>query len=255
MKIFVTGATGFLGRHLTPKLKEYVAYTGDILDKEELTKQMAGCNFVIHLAAKFGKVNADMDIYKVNVVGTANVVQAMYKNRIKDIIFTSSCGADDRFINAYDDSKFIAEKVLISKHIEPTILRLTNLYGEDQKDKLITNLIKGFESGEVNIYGDGKQTRDLIHVDDVVQAILSSLIYRWTGEPLYIGSGRSYSILKVIEIMSEISGKKVKINFLPYPVGTIDFRNSRVDIGKAKDFLGYQPMYNLEKGLRKIWKY
>lgn len=252
MKIFVTGYKGFIGRHLTPRLQDWKGYDGDILDKEQLTQDMAGCDAVVHLAGKFGKVNNDETIYKVNVIGTANVIQAMHANGIKRIVFTSSVGADERFKNAYDDSKFIAEKVLDAYGIDPIILRLSNLYGADQKDKLITSLIKGFKKGEIKVYGDGKQTRDLVYVEDVVQAILLSLVTLNCPFSIVIGSGKSYSILQVIKIMSKISGIKPKIKFLPTPYN--DFGESSVNLAQA-GWIGYKPKYTLEKVLKEIWKY
>lgn len=133
---------------------------------------MNGCDAVIHLAGKFNQPHR-RKIYTVNVLGTANVVQAMHTNGIKKIIFTSSVGASERYYNAYDDSKFIAEKILMGT--EYTILRLSNLYGRDQKDKLVTNIFKASETGTMKVMGDGKQTRDLVHVEDVVRAILKAI--------------------------------------------------------------------------------
>lgn len=249
MKIFVTGHRGFIGRHLIPHLGNYKAYTGDILDKDALIDQMKGCDTVIHLAAKFGKVNSDLDIYKVNVIGTANVVQAMHENKISRIIFTSSCGAFNRFVNAYDDSKHIAERVLVAQGIIPIILRLSNLYGEDQKDKLIANVINN--EGIVKVYGNGKQTRDFIHVDDVVQAITKSLNV-FIPTTLEIGYGKSYSVLEVIDMIRKVSGKDIKIDFVP---GGKDFPTSTVNITEAREVIGFNPTISLEEGLKKIlWK-
>ncbi|KKP56641.1 MAG: putative nucleoside-diphosphate-sugar epimerase, partial [Parcubacteria group bacterium GW2011_GWC1_34_10] len=149
---------GFVGRNLTPKLKDWVGYSGDILDKNKLVKEMKGCDIVIHLAGKFNGPDSNL-IYTTNLVGAANVIQAMHENNVSKMVFTSSVGAEGRFYNAYDDSKFIAEKIVRDNTIDTTILRLSNLYGKDQKDKLITFLLDGFKKGQVEVTGDGLQTR------------------------------------------------------------------------------------------------
>lgn len=252
MKIFITGYKGFIGRNLTKKLKNWVGYTGDILNKKELIRQMKGCQTVVHLAGVFNGPDSNL-IYTTNLVGTANVVQAMHENGINKIIFTSSVGADGRFYNAYDDSKFIAEKIVFDKSLDTTILRLSNLYGKDQKDKLITFLLKGFKDGVVQVTGDGLQTRDLVYIDDVVDAIIKSLKVPGSKKPIDIGYGKSYSILEVVDIISKILGKTVKIKFIKFPSYVKDMRVSEVNLNLAKKILDYKPKYNLEKGLRKMF--
>lgn len=251
--IFITGATGFIGRHLTQRLKDYVPYTGDVLDKEELIKQMKGCKAVIHLAGKFNGPDSN-PIYSTNVIGTANVVQAMHENKIKKLIFVSSVGANDRFKNAYDDSKFIAEKVVDDLRLNTVILRLSNLYGKDQKDKLITSLINGFKKGEVTVTGDGKQTRDFVHVDDVVEAIVRALKVKRSVVPIDIGCGISYSVLQVIKMISKVSGKKVKIKFVDFPKYAKNIKSSKVNLLWAESVLNWRPTIGLEEGLKQ-WKF
>jgi nucleoside-diphosphate-sugar epimerase len=251
MKVFITGYKGFIGRNLTSELKNWVGYNSDVLDKKKLTKQMRGCDAVIHLAGIFNGPDSNL-IYKVNLVGTANVVQAMHENGIKKIIFASSVGAGERFYNAYDDSKFIAEKIVRDKSLETTVLRLSNLYGKDQKDKLIAFLLDGFKKGEVQVTGDGLQTRDLVYIDDVVDAIIKSLKVPGSKKPIDIGCGKSYSILKVVDIISRILNKKVKIEFVKFPNYVKDMRISEVNLYLAKKLLGYKPKYSLEEGLKKI---
>lgn len=251
MKIFVTGYKGFIGRNLTPKLKDWVGYSGDILDKNKLAKEMKGCHMVIHLAGMFNGPDSNL-IYTTNLVGTANVIQAMHLNNISKIIFTSSVGAEGRFYNAYDDSKFIAEKIVRDKSINTTILRLSNLYGRDQKDKLITFLLNGFKKGQVEVTGDGLQTRDLVYIDDVVSAILKATRVSGCDKPIDIGCGKSYSILEVIDIISQILNKKVKIKFIEFPPHIKDMRVSKVNLGLAKKMLGYSPRYSLVQGLKKM---
>lgn len=250
MKVFITGYKGFIGRNVTPKLKNWVGYTGDILDKKALIKQMAGCDTVLHLAGIFNGPDSN-SIYITNLVGTANVIQAMHENKISKIVFTSSVGAEERFYNAYDDSKFIAEKIVQDKSLDTTILRLSNLYGKDQKDKLVTLLLEGFKKGQVKVTGDGLQTRDLVYIDDVVSAIINSLKVGGCKKPIDIGYGKSYNILQIVNLISNVLNKKVKIKFIKFPRYVKDMRVSKVDLRLAKKILNYHPKFDILEGLKK----
>lgn len=254
MKIFVTGYKGFIGRNLTPKLKNWIGYDGDVLDKDRLINEMKGCDTVIHLAGKFNGPDSNL-IYTTNLVGTANVVQAMHINNVPKIVFTSSVGAEGRFYNAYDDSKFIAEKIVRDKSIDTTILRLSNLYGKDQKDKLVTFLLNGFKKGQVEVTGDGLQTRDLVYIDDVVSAISKATKVPGCNKPIDIGYGKSYSVLEVVEMISQILHKKVRTKFIGFPFYVKDMRVSEVDLHLAKKVLNYTPKTDLKTGLKKLISY
>ena len=150
MKIFVTGATGYIGNHLahtlagmgnevhaiirSDKAKELLQhpnimlFKGDILEKESLLLAMAGCRQVYHTAAKVGVWAKDPSLfYKVNVEGTKNVLDAALQNGIEKFVFTSTCGVigpslyeplneqdplNTSFALEYDLSKKIAEEMV-----------------------------------------------------------------------------------------------------------------------------------------------
>jgi UDP-glucose 4-epimerase len=260
MRVFVTGATGFIGKQVMSRLDDSVAYSGDILDRKQLTTEMKGCDAVIHLAAKF-RLPKETLVYTVNVIGTANVVRAMHDNNIKKIVFTSSIGAVNRFNNAYDDSKLIAEKVLQDAGLEPIILRLSNLYGKGQEERLVWNIISGIKSGAIDIYGDGSQTRDLVYVDDVVDAIILALSASYT-KPIEIGCGKSWSISETIKIISSVVGRKANVKYNDYKEydgstarnNDKDTQISTVDLTAAREILKYKPKYRLRKGLKAMLK-
>ena len=254
LKVFVTGARGFMGRHLMEVLPNATAYSGDILDRQKLTQEMKGHTAVVHLAAKFN-IEDELSVYMTNVVGTANVVRAMQENKIKRIVYASSVGAGAKYFNAYDDSKHIAEKILLEKEIDPIMLRFSNLYGKDQKDKLITNLLKGFEKGEVEVYGDGSQTRDFIYVDDAVRAVIAGLNAPKCKAPIDIGFGESKTVLDVINLISLLKNQKVKVNFHPFDGGpnkNREMKTSYVDTTLANIMLGFKARTSLEQGLLQL---
>lgn len=150
MKIFITGADGFIGSNLTQCLKEKghtcVKFEGDILNKEDIEKSLAGNNFdiVIHLAAKYtGRASL---IYKTNVDGTSALVSECEKISIPKIILISSIRVLSKYKNIYGKSKKEAENAVLNSKLKYIIIRPSLVYGPADKKNLgkFLNLIKKF---------------------------------------------------------------------------------------------------------------
>jgi nucleoside-diphosphate-sugar epimerase len=260
MKIFITGSTGFIGKNLIKSLKSYqfVSYKGDILDKFELWRQMKGCDMVIHLAGKFwpGSLTLPSELYEINAIGTANVVEAMNSNAIKKLIFASSVAAIEPTNNPYALSKYMSEQIILqNKGINPVILRFSNIYGKGQKDKAVSNFIKGEKTGRITIQGNGQQERDFIYIDDAVRAVFMALNMMEKGiksiTPIDICSGESSSLLELAE---EIR-KRLKKSFV------IEFEPSRgeglppkANFNDALYILGFKAKISLKEGIGRILK-
>lgn len=104
------------------------------------------------------------------------------------------------------------------------------------------------------IYGDGLQSRDFTYVDNVVDAILLAAdAENVNGQTVNIASGKSYSLLTLVEVLSEQLQQQVTPTHEPPRTGNI--KDSLADITKARELLNYEPTIGLEEGLRRTVDY
>ena len=106
----------------------------------------------------------------------------------------------------------------------------------------------------IDIFGDGKQTRDFIYVKDVVKALLIAEEKEETAGNVYnVGTGKETSLLDLLETLRKIAGKIPHLRFLPPREG--DIRHSVANISRLKT-LGFKPKYSLKEGLERtfLWE-
>jgi nucleoside-diphosphate-sugar epimerase len=178
MKIFVTGATGYLGNNLAHKLADMgnevhaivransskkilqhpniVLFKGDVLDKESLLIAMKGCQQVYHTAAKVGLcIGESDDFYKVNVEGTQNVLDAIVQMGVEKAVFTSTCGVVGPSLVEPLNEK------------SPRIIDIDNVYDSTKKsseDLIFQYAAKGMHAVVVSpskVYGPGNISHSL----------------------------------------------------------------------------------------------
>jgi UDP-glucose 4-epimerase len=131
-------------------------------------------------------------------------------------------------------------------------LRFTNVYGPgmSHKDSFVPRMMRAALEGEgVRIHGDGKQRRDLVYIDDVVAGILLTLDKGYDGRAI-IGSGRSVSVLEMVEAVRTVTGRPVPAEHIEAPAGEMP----AVVVDITND-LGYEPTVSLEDGLARTWQY
>lgn len=137
--------------------------------------------------------------------------------------------------------------------IAASALRFTNIYGPGmgQKDSFIPRLMRAALSGNgVEVYGDGAQSRDFVHIDDVVQGITAAWDKQYTGTAV-IGAGRSFSVLDLIAAVRAATGEELPVTHVPAKSG--EMPAVIVDVARAKRELGYAPSVDLTDGLRTVW--
>jgi UDP-glucose 4-epimerase len=203
----------------SPELK---LINGDIRSIEDCEKAMKGCTHVCHLAAISSVLgSSDEELMETNLQGTRNLVKCAIKNEISMFVFSSSCAIygdaeppitlDTRLnpISTYGKSKMMAEELIQNSGLNYRILRYFNVYGPRQRsDSPYSAVIpiffnKLFAGLPATLYGNGKQTRDFIHVDEVVSANLSAL--NEEGESIQnIGTGKATSIAELLEQIQRI---------------------------------------------------
>ncbi len=224
-------------------------------------------DYVVHLAGIISKSPPDTKIVKkVNVGGTINILNACVINKVKKIIFSSSAavyGETNKFptdenqklspINPYGMSKAEAESEILSfsqkYDLNYAILRYSNVYGPRQKDNSEGGVISIFcknigLSKNVIVYGNGRQTRDFIYIDDVTKANHLSMISP-VSFIANVGTTKETSVLSLVKVIEKISQKKMKIIFRPAKKGEI--RRSCLNNYFIK------PRTRLEAGIRKTY--
>jgi UDP-glucose 4-epimerase len=245
---------------------------GDVRDIKAVELAMQGSEFVFHLAASVGnKRSIDLPLIdaEINVLGTLNILEAARKHGIRKVIVSSSAGIfgelkmvpikEDHPIepdSPYGCTKLCEEKLSLvySKlyDFEVVCLRYFNVYGPKQRYDSYGNAIPIFvfrmlRNEPIIIYGDGEQTRDFVHVDDVVQANLNAADINGISGAFNIASGTQVTINKLVEIIITSDKRTVKVEYSPLRPG--DVRHSLADITLAHSKLGYSPKMNLIKGI------
>jgi len=247
---------------------------GDILDYSKLVTSMKNHDIVIHLAAQISvpaSIKNPKLTFDVNVNGTQNVLNACLQNNIPKIIATSTAAVyqntSTKIIldeaspvepqSPYGESKLEMENKIINfssiHKINATILRFFNVFGIGQSLEYAGVITKFKENLQNNspliIFGDGDATRDFVHVDDVVDAIILAISN--SKNILYnIASGTSTSISDLAKIMISISQKDIKVLHKPKNPGDIKFSSANISL--AKEILKFTPKISLKSGLEQF---
>jgi UDP-glucose 4-epimerase len=247
---------------------------GSILDTQALERAMAGVERVFHLAAQVS-VPASMDDPEfndaVNCRGTQLVLAQAKRAGAARVVYSASCAVygnapglpKDEHATLSPESPYAASKyygeVLAgvwsrSMDLEVASLRYFNVFGPRQNPlggyaAAIPIFIKRILAGApIVIHGDGEQTRDFVHVDNVVEAnLLASRVPGAGGEVFNIGSGVQTSINDVVSTIAEIVGVEALTSHGDPRAG--DVRHSVADISHGSNILGYRPTVGLADGL------
>ena len=249
--------------------------TGDILDYDLLLKSMSNYDFVIHLAAQTSVSRSITDpktTADIIVDGTVNVLKSCVKTNVKNLIFSSSAAvygnspdapiSENSQLNplsSYGASKLVAEHNLqvFSKFfgLNCISLRLFNVYGNGQSSEagVIRKFLKNISEGiPLEIFGDGTQTRDFVHISDVIEAFYCAIrnIDTKRGEIYNIGSGSAISINELSSLLISSKGKDLQVIHKPALEGEI--KDSKADISLAENDIGYSPQVSLSNGLTSL---
>jgi len=246
---------------------------GDIRDYGAVEYTVRGVDAVVHLAALIDVAESveKPDLYfDVNIRGTYNVAKAL--RNIDTFVFTSSSAVYGEPIKVpisedhplMPKSPYAASKVSGEAFVQafanqygfrPVILRLFNVYGPKQSRAyagVIIEIIRRVSRGEPPIvFGDGEQTRDFVHVSDVVEAIMLSLRNEGVRGVLNIGSGEGITINYLANLILKLMGREDlrPIYATPRPG---DIRHSIADITRARKGLGFKPKVELEVGIKEL---
>lgn len=272
--ILITGSSGFIGKNLIKKIPMYnipIEKNGkkiDLRDKEKVLK-LKRVNTVIHLAGKtpYSKKLSNNEIFEHNILGTLNILEYCISKKVEKLIFVSSYiygnsknnPINEKHIvqphNTYTKSKYLAEELCKNYAkkfgIKLIILRPFNLFGNLQKKGfLISNIIEAIKNNSSISITNKNNKRDYLHIDDFIDVILKMIDFDCKLEIFNIGSGKSYSFEKIIQLFERKSGKKIKRE---NKVGKDNnILKIQADISKITKKTGWYPKYNFEEGVEKI---
>lgn len=226
---------------------------------------------IVHLAAKAGvrpSIKDPASYFEVNVSGTLNLLEAMKRNSINRLLFASSSSVYgnnkkvpfaesdnvDFPVSPYAASKKAGELVCHTYHhlfnMDIFCLRFFTVYGPRQRcDLAINKFTKAILQGEpITLFGDGTTSRDYTHIIDTIQGIEKALAYLKGFDIFNLGESDTISLSKLVSLLERSTGEKAEINYLPLQEG--DVLQTFADISKSKRILGYNPMVNIEDGIR-----
>lgn len=280
-RILLTGAEGFVGRHLADALRKRNATVLPLSDErgnfvdvrhwdsvEAAASRLVPVDMVYHLAAlMFVPLSFEhpREIYDVNVLGTLNVLELCRIRRVSKFIFASSYvygrpqylpvdeGHPLQPASPYARSKVLAESLCeaysIDHGLDCLMMRFFNLYGEGQsEDFLIPSILRQLASGIVKLK-DPEPRRDYLYIDDAVDAYVRAGEYEGTGFEIFnLGFGRSYAVDDIARRVSRAWGLEVKITY-EHERRREEIMDVVADITKARRLLGWHPKVDFDEGL------
>lgn len=246
------------------------------LTNVDLPSLLDGVKIIFHLAAQAG-VRASWgknfaEYVKNNIQVTQLMLETVRHYPLEKFIFASSSSvyglcpvfpmvetSPVQPVSPYGVTKLAAEQLCFLYYQNfgvPTVsLRFFTVYGPRQRPdmafhRFFVSLLKG---EELQVYGDGHQTRDFTFVSDIIEANLLALKRGRLGEVYNIGGGHQKELGEVVRVIETITGRKAKIRWLESQKG--DVLHTLAAIDKARHDLGYEPRANLEDGLRQEWEW
>lgn len=247
---------------------------GDIRDESALETAIKGVDVVFHHAAAISVSNSveyPAQTTDMNCTGTARLLEAARDAGVDRVILASSAAVYGSNVeipvseeaptapeSPYALSKRYTEQLALQYaeqyELDVIVLRYFNVFGPRQDPEgeyaaVIPQFIQLMADGQRPvIYGDGEQSRDFVHVDDVVAANLAAATTDCDGEIFNVAGGDQITINELVETLNTVLGTDIQPTYDDPRPG--DVRHSQASISKAESMLGYSPSVDLEAGLR-----
>ena len=254
--------------NLDPCLPGIAFHRQDIRDRAALDRAMRGCEIVFHLAAQSSVMGAIQDAEyscSTNVLGTFHVLQAARQAGVRRLVFTSSrevYGEPEAVPvpetarlqpkNPYGASKAAGEmycRVLAQDGFEVVVLRLANVYGPRDADRVIPLFVDRALRGLPLFLYDGSQILDFVSVDIVVDALMRAGFGEFSPEPLNIGSGKGITIAALAQRIIDLSNSRSVLTIEPRREAEVS--RFVADTTRARARLGLpvaeDPLFGLEE--------
>lgn len=270
-------ADSFIIRDLrAPPLEHDPVFAGPCWDEVyQLAAEMGGSEYIF-------TGDNDAEIMRNSALINLNVLEACRRAKVDKVFFSSSACIYPDFMQhnpdycalveqmaypARPDSNYGWEKLFAERLYDSysrnyglcvRIGRLHNVFGplctwqhgREKAPAAICRKVAAADAGRaIDIYGDGEQTRSFLHVDECVEGI-RRLMASEVSAPLNIGSSEMISINKLVHMVADIAGKKIKINHIPGPLGV---RGRTSDNTLIQEKLGWAPSASLRKGMEETY--
>lgn len=252
---------------------------GDVRDQDQMHSITKNCDSIINLAALVGipySYKAVKSYIDVNIIGTYNLLQASIKNNVEKLIHTSTSEVygTAQYVpineshpivaqSPYSASKISADALVTSFNrsfnLNTLIIRPFNTFGPRQSNRaIIPTIISQYMTENKLVLGNLKPKRDFTYVDDTAEAFVKALRLKknFGGMTVNLGTGKSYSVLDLVKIISKIFNKKLKIiksneRFRPKNSEVYNLLASNL---QAKKFLNWKPKFINKKGFENALK-
>jgi UDP-glucose 4-epimerase len=263
----------FPDKHYEMKNFEFIG--ADLCDMN-YAPLLKGVDVVYHLAAEASVRESWGEGFsrylKNNIEATQKLLEVVKEVKIRKFIYASSFAVYDTCVKGaisetspllpyspYGMTKLAAENLCFlyckNYNVPVVSLRFFSIYGQRERhDTAFHRFMKAIAMGQpIQLYGDGKQTRDVTYIDDAIDAYLLATTRGKEGEAYNIGTGRETKLNDVLSLLKDICGQKVKIKRMPKQKG--DVLNVVANIDKVREHLGFSPKTTLAEGLEKEWQW
>lgn len=244
----------------------------DIL-RSDLDFLLEGVDYIFHQAAQAGVRASWGESFSHytdnNILATQKLLEACKDKGIKKFVYAGSSSVYGdveslpmresdlpRPVSPYGVSKLAGDNLcyLYWKNfgVPAVSLRYFTVYGPRQRpDMAFHRFTKAlFEGREIEIYGDGRQTRDFTYVEDIVESNLLAMGSSAQGQFFNVGGGSRVSLIEVVKTLEDLTGRKAEIEHVDRQKG--DVRDTFASTERAEEELGYSPRVPLEEGLKKF---
>jgi nucleoside-diphosphate-sugar epimerase len=204
-----------------------------------------------------------------NLLSTVGLYRCLTKSGVERVVQLGSCEEYGRRPGPFRESDapdpvspYSASKAAITCYarmfyncfsLPVVVLRPSLVYGPGQTgNMLVPQVVSALLAGLPVDTTEGRQTRDFLYVDDLVEAMLrAATVPGIEGEVLNVGSGQAVTVRQCIEQIEELTGRRGLVNYGARPYGRSEIWEYAPDISRARQVLGWQPATSLHSGLRR----
>jgi len=261
--------------------KNFEFIKGDIKNFETCLMACDGIDYVLNEAA-WGSVPRSIEMPQFycfnNIMGTLNMMEAARQKKVKKFVYASSSsvygdepnlpkkeGREGKLLSPYALTKMCDEEwgrqYYIHYGLDTYGLSYFNVFGRRQDPNgayaaVIPKFIKQLINNETPIInGDGKQSRDFTYIENVIEANLKACLasHEYGGQSFNVAYGGREYLIDIYYTLAKALDKNIEPMFGPDRKG--DIKHSNADISKAKEYLGYDPDYSFDKGIKECIKW